>query len=249
MRSKKLSKKIMMGVAALGVSAVVVTNANASQPGFYLGGLLGWGKVHEENISRGDMNAVTSSAIKSNNFTTNSFKNSGVDSGAAGRLFAGYQFNENWAAEMGWSKFRNMTTNASLSGIDKVSGLPYQSTASGTLKTDAFDLVAKGIYPITNNINVYGKLGVAYLMQRANASVHVSETAKRGSVPVNALSKSGSGSNNEHKIYPTFGVGATYEFTQNVAADLSWNRIQKTGGSKSMASTDLVGVGLIYSIG
>ncbi len=237
-----LSKKIILGVAALGLSTVVVANANAATPGFYLGGQLGWGKVHQANISSGDMNSILAQGLGTNNFKMNSFGNNGSDSGLAGRLLGGYQFNENWAAEFGWSKFKNMTTRANATAIDNRTGLPVSSSASGTVKTDAFDLVAKGIYPIYDKINVYGKLGMAYLMQRTHVNATISE-------PGVGYTANGRGSDNEHKVYPTFGVGASYEFAPNVAADLSWNRIQKVGSSKSMSSTDLVGVGLTYSIG
>ncbi len=233
-----LSKKIMCGVAVLGTA--VALNAYAVQPGFYMGGQLGWGKVHQDTITNHDLNAITTSGLGYNNYTVKSYSESSSDSGLAGRLFGGYQINETWGAELGWSKFKNMTTKASDKGVDNVNGLPFSSSASGTVKTDAIDLVAKATYPIQNNINVYGKLGAAYLMQRANASAALSEPG---------FKVAGSGSDNEHKVYPTFGVGASYEFTQNVAADLSWNRIQKVGNSKKMSSTDFVGVGLIYSIG
>jgi opacity protein-like surface antigen len=235
-----LNKKIMLGVAALSLSSIVAVNSYAAVPGFYLGGQLGYGNVHQANISNSDLNSITASALNSNNFSVSSFSNSGHDSGLAGRLFAGYQINSNWAGELGWTKFSNMNTKASSTALDKNTGNTVSSSASGSIKTDAIDLVAKGIYPVQNNVNVYGKLGVAYLMSRANASASVTEAGS---------TVSGSGSNNEHKFYPTFGVGASYEFTQNVAADLSYNRIQKVGGSKSMASTDLVSLGLIYSIG
>jgi opacity protein-like surface antigen len=235
------SKKIMLGVVVLGISSAVAVNSYAALPGFYLGGQLGWGKVHQANISRGDMNSILSSGLGTNNYTVNSFSSSGSDDGIAGRLYGGYQFNTNWAAELGWSKFKNMTTNAYSKATDNRTGSPVIASASGTVKTDAFDLVAKGIYPIQNNINVYGKFGLAYLTERANGSASVYER--------DVLSASGSGHQNEHKVYPTFGAGVSYDIAPNVAADVSWNRIQKVGGSKTLGSTDLVGVGLTYFIG
>ncbi len=237
-----LSKKIMLGVAALGISTVVAANAYAAAPGFYLGGQLGWGKVHQQGITHQDMNELMTQGL-SNHYTESSFDHDSKDTGLAGRLFAGYQFNENWATELGWTKFKNMTTKANTSGKDLVrDGNAFAAHASGTVKTDAIDLVAKGIYPIQDNINVYGKLGAAYLMSRADASASLSE-------PLSDISIAGKGSSHEHKFYPTFGVGVSYDFTPNVAADLSWNRIQKVGSSSTMASTDLVGVGLTYFIG
>lgn len=235
-----LNKKIMLGVAALSFAGLVSANAFAAAPGFYLGGQLGYGSVHQSDISRSDMNNLIGSAVGNNNFTVNSFNNSGKDTGLAGRLFAGYQFDTNWAGEMGWSKFSTMNTKASATGIDNNNGNAINASAKGSIKTDAVDLVAKGIYPLQNNVSIYGKAGAAYVMSRAHASASVSE-------PIGTVS--GSGSKTEHKIYPTFGVGASYDFTSNVAADLSYNRIQKVGSSSNIGSTDLVSVGLTYYIG
>src|SRR5580704_3849202 len=132
------SKKILCGVVALGTA--VALNANAAQPGFYMGGQLGWGKVHQDTITNHDMNSIVTSGLGYDKYTIKSYSDSSSDNGLAGRLFGGYQFTDNLAAELGWSKFKNMTTKASVKGIDKVTGLPFSSSASGTVKTDAFDL-------------------------------------------------------------------------------------------------------------
>ncbi|VVC76561.1 Outer membrane protein A [Aquicella siphonis] len=236
-----LTKKIMLGVAALGLSSLVTANAFAAAPGFYVGGQLGYGNVHQSDISRTDMNDLIGSAVGNNKFTVNSFNNSGKDTGLAGRLFAGYQVNSNWAGELGWSKFSTMNTKASATATDNnPGGSTVTANARGNIKTDAVDLVAKGIYPLQNNVSVYGKVGAAYIMSRAHASASASEAG---------VTVSGSGSKNSHKIFPTVGVGASYDFTSNVAADLSYNRIQKVGSSSNIGSTDLVSVGLTYYIG
>jgi OmpA-OmpF porin, OOP family len=239
-----LNRKIMLGVAALGLSTLVVANSYAATSGYYLGGQVGYGNVHQADISENNMTVLMAAGLQTNRFTVSSFGNNGKDSGVAGRLFAGYQFNPNWAAELGWSKFSNFTSSASLTAIDRRFGsLNPVATASakGTVKTDAVDLVAKGIYPITNGVNVYGKLGAAYVMSRAEVSGSVSE----GIFTVAKFEAS----ENEHKVFPTAGAGISYDVTNNVSADLSYNRIQKVGSSTSIGSTDLVSVGLIYNIG
>lgn len=200
-----LNKKVLLGVATVGVSALVAINANAAIPGAYVNGILGWGDVHQDGASGPGIN---SSSTK--------------DTGIAGRIAAGYQFDDTWAAELGYSKFSNATDKGN------VLGLPY----SATLKTSAVDLVGKASLPLQNGFSVYGKAGIAYLMESVNGSV----------ANVNL------GHDSEHKVFPTFTVGTAYDFTPNVVGDISWNRIQKVGSS-DLNSTDLVGVGISYYFG
>ena len=195
-------KNILCSVLASLASAFLMANASAAvDSGAYVGGQAGWGTIHQDGFSTSHNNSS--------------------DSGLAGRLFAGYQVNQNFAAEMGYTKFKNESTKATFGLI----------TATGSIKTYAVDLVAKGIMPLQNGVSLYGKLGAAYLNETAHASV--------GSF---------SASTTQSKILPTFGAGVSYDLTQNVATDLSWTRIQKVG-STDLNSTDLVALGLAYHFG
>jgi opacity protein-like surface antigen len=203
-----LNKKIVFSTVA-SLSLLAATNSIAGEPGVYLGAQAGYGDVH--TFSK--------------------------DSGLAGRLFAGYQFDTNWAAEMGWTKFTTATQNSTVTKLVPVNiglvnvNVPVKLPVKQNVKTDAVDLVAKGILPVGNNFNLYGKAGVAYLLAREDVTTGRAHAH-----------------HNQNNVLPTFGVGATYDFTPNVAGDVSYNRIQKVGNS-NVNSTDYVGVGLIYSIG
>lgn len=197
--------KTKLGVAAVVLSSVVSASAMAAAlPGAYVGADLGYGVLHQS------VSGVDNSK----------------DSGLAGRAFAGWQFNQYLATELGWSKFTNATFKESS---------PFAS-AKATLKTDAVDVVAKGILPVADSFNLYAKAGAAYVMSRADVSASIFGFTGKADVE-------------EKKWFPTFGAGATYDFTPNVAADLSYSRIQKTGNSDIFNSSDLYTVGLIYSFG
>lgn len=198
------NKKII-AVAVFSFSMLTVASSHAASNAPYVGAQIGYGNVHQNN------NLIDSDS---------------KDTGVAGRLFAGYQFNDYFAAEMGWSKFSNATAKFSNSVLN----------VNETIKTDAIDLVAKGIYPVTSEVKVYGKLGAAYLMTRANV---------KGSYYGYAFNES----ETQRKVLPTAGVGVSYDINSNLAADISYNRIQKVGNSDLVNSTDLVSAGLIYSIG
>lgn len=175
------------------ILATLSTAALAAAPGFYVGGQLGWSKVGN------DMPGYV------NNDNT----------GIGGRLFAAYQIDQNWAAELGYTKFAKT----------KVSAL---NTTVYTLKTDAFDVVGKGIIPLDNGFNVFGKLGMAY-------------TKAKLDVPLAGFSDS------DAKWRPTYGAGVGYDFNQNVTADISWMRIQNS--SALIKNPDLISAGVGYHFG
>ena|SRR5438128_151117 len=67
------------------------------------------------------------------------------DKDTAWRLLAGYQFNPNFAAELGYHNFGE--TKATL------------GTLSETIKSNAWELVGVGLWPFANQFGAYGKLG------------------------------------------------------------------------------------------
>ena len=205
-----LNKRKMLGVAVLGFSTLMAASSYAALPGAYVGGQLGWGKVHQAS-------STIAHATSSN-------------TGLAGRIFAGYEIDPIWAAELGWTKFSTVDL--------KQTGLGYN--VRGHLKTDAVDLVGKASFPVANKVSIYGKAGAAYVYERGSANA----TLTRGSSVVKFHD-----SDKAHKVYPTLGAGVSYEFSPSVSSDVSYNRIQKIGSSSKIGSTDLVSMGLTYHIG
>src|SRR5688572_11216603 len=103
-----INKKTMLGFAT-GISILgIALSANAAVDGPYIGAQLGWGNIHQNGISSGDVNDILASSFGPTGYTVTSFSNGGSDTGWAGRLFAGYQFDCVWSGELGWTKFRNM---------------------------------------------------------------------------------------------------------------------------------------------
>ncbi len=195
-----LKKQLLLVATVVGATLLATSPmANAALPGFYLGGQAGWGSTH----------------YTSDDLATNDYDNDGI----AGRLFTGYQFNQNWAAELGYTKFSNTKAN-------------YGYGFHQTIKEDAIDLVAKGIMPLQNGFGVYGKAGVAYVKADGSDDFNGATFANLS----------------EHKVYPTFGAGVSYDITQNVPVDISWNRIQKMGNG-DIESTDFFALGIAYNFG
>ncbi len=232
----KNKKLLMIAAASL---MTLTTSAFAVVNGPYVGGELGWGDTHQGNFtSPGLVSEIISG-------TTTILSGSSRDTGIAGRIFAGYQFTPNWAAEMGYTHFSNATANSQYSQTGFF-GLPGTQTYNqhGTVTTQAVDLVAKGILPLQGGFSVYGKLGLAYLAASQTIDGTMTNTFL-GSTTTSPIHTSES----DHRIYPTFGAGVSYDVTQNVVADVSWNHIQTVSPFDNMQNTDLVGASLAYHFG
>lgn len=211
----KIKKKQVVMAVLAGLASVA---AVADTSGPYVGIQAGYGNVHQ-------------APVPNENFAdTVSYTQHFSDKGLAGRIFAGYQFNPNVALETGFTRFHDSHDNITAT----YAGIPLSEKA--TLKTQAWDVVGKGILPLQNGFSLYGKAGVAYLMADAKARTTL------GSVNASA-------SKSANHIYPTASVGVSYDITKNVVADVSYTRIQKTGGSKKLSSTDFAAVGLAYNFG
>jgi opacity protein-like surface antigen len=187
----------MLSVAA----ADVVADQSVNVQGPYIGGQLGYAN---ENYSRNQYNPPLSATS--------------VDSkGFAGRLYAGYDINQYFAAELGYSylpqvKYKN------------VAG----SNNNVTFHQQMVDLTAKGTAPLNDQFAVYGKAGAAYVHRGSfdykQSGVNFSQAALT-------------------KVVPTVGAGVKYNITPHTFADVSYSYYFKSG---DLPATNFYGVGLGY---
>lgn len=177
--------------------------ANATIPGFYILGQIGSGNTHAE--------ASDAAAIS-------------IDSKVVftGRVAGGYQFNQNLALEIGYTRF----SDVDFSGVGGVSG------QNVSLSENALDFMAKPLLPLSNNFNIYAKMGLAYV--KANGSAVVNGTSYLGY---------------SDDWDPAFGLGLSYDITPNVLIDLAWTRFQSVGGNHATPSADFYSVGVAYYFG
>lgn len=115
---------------ALLLSAAVATPAFAADEGFYAGVTLGNAKVN--------VPAAFGPATK--------------NSDTVYGVLAGYQFNQNWGAEVEYT------------------GAGKFTTATATGKADAFGVTAVGTLPMSDTFSLYGKLGFAQVSGKANGA-------------------------------------------------------------------------------
>ncbi len=149
-----------------------------------------------------------------------------TNDGLAGRLAMGYKLAPNLALELGYLQLSSTTTH-----------YPRNTYSS---KQHAIDLVAKGILPITSNVNVYGKLGAAYLTTQLERT-----TVAPSPVTVDLNDSLGI---DKHQWAPEITVGMGYDITTNVSVDTSLTHIQTIGNHRP-GNIDFLAVGVAYNFG
>ncbi len=144
------------------------------------------------------------------------------NSGFAGRIFGGYNFNQYAAWEIGYAYYAASSY--------KVSGGTGNNPA---IRQNAVDLVAKGIFPFSDTgFDIFGKAGIAVVHSSTSATVLTSQNTNGHGATIN-------------KALPTLGVGVSYDITQNWVADFSANQIFGSGDVKSIT---FIAFGISYHI-
>jgi opacity protein-like surface antigen len=138
--------KRIITVSILGISALGMMAANATTPGVYVEGQVGYAHTGKHFVKPFPSSGKVSSKYKG---------------GLAGRLAIGYQFNPNWSVEIGYLQLAQQKAHVK-------STIAKQSI---TLNQHAFDVVGKGILPINNKFDIYAKAGMAYLVNDLKGDV------------------------------------------------------------------------------
>jgi OOP family OmpA-OmpF porin len=114
-------------------------------------------------------------------------------------IFGGYRLNDTFAIEAGY-RILGSEEETIVSG-------PYKAVAKTDLSS--LHLSATAAYPVTKELNLYGRLG--YSFNKASAKV-----------TSNIPGYNFSGSESENNVL--FGVGASYSLSDNLAVRTEWNR-------------------------
>ena len=137
------------------------------------------------------------------------------DKDTAWRVFGGYQANRNFSVEVGYTD------------LGEVSGSFGASTVKAA--ATALELVGIGSFPVTNELSLYGKIGIY-----------------RGETDVTGTGLF-SGSVSDSNTDLTFGVGIRYDFSRNLGLRAEWQRYSDFGGSDiGEADVDALSVGLVW---
>ncbi|BBB15230.1 outer membrane protein [Candidatus Rickettsiella viridis] len=146
------------------------------------------------------------------------------NNGIAGRLALGYKITPNIAVEAGLLQLQDGKTVVDDKG-------------SFSSNQYALDVAAKGILPVTHNVNVYGKAGVAYLTTRLQADTNQTTG--------NFNDQAGIA---KHKWAPEVAVGMSYDVTSNINVDTSFTHIHPVGNNRP-DNINFLAVGVGYTFG
>lgn len=144
--------------------------------------------------------------------------------GLAGRIALGYKVTPNFGLEVGYLQLPNAKFNI--------------GSVSFSNKQNAIDIDVKGILPITSNVNIYGKLGVAYLTTQLEA-----KSSKGTTIDLNSVQGI-----DKHTWAPEVAIGMGYDITSNVTVDTSLTHIQPMGNNRP-GNIDFLAVGVAYNFG
>lgn len=231
--------KIINRLIIFGVGALLSHSSFAATIGPYIGLQLGWGDVNQGKFIEPRIEDSVKRTIPG--LTVNALHIGYRDTGRGGRIYLGYQFNTYIAAELGYSRFTSLNFRASMDGNVKLLQelgveIPAALVANIRVNTDAFDLVMKAMYPVTEKFSIYGKLGLASLNSLGAADL----TLKTPLVDLSIVANP-----SINLIYPVIGLGMQYQPTEHVGIDLAVTRIQKVDPCL-YPSIDMATVGIIY---
>jgi OOP family OmpA-OmpF porin len=142
----------------------------------------------------------------------------------AWKVFAGYQFNRYIAAEAGYADLGKSTANGVVDGV----------TLRANFEITAWEVVAVGSFPVMDRLSLFGKAGLY------RAELERTGTGTIGAITVPLDEKE---SNND----VTFGVGARFNLTRNLAVRAEWQRYLDVGGDEvGQSDVDLLSVGVQF---
>jgi len=181
-------------------AAALATPAAAQDSGFYLGMSAGRSKV------KSLCDPIPGETILSCD-----------DKGSAWKLFGGYQFTRHWGIEAGYVDLGKGTIATDLPAAVQVEGTAWQLVGTGTL-------------PLSQQFDMFGKLGI----YRGELDAHGK---------VLGVSASVSGRSTEW----TYGLGARWNFSKNWSARIEWEKFDKFGNDTTgRADINLLSFGVSY---
>jgi hypothetical protein len=215
-------RNILLGAAVIAMSHL----AYAVEPGFYMGTDFGVSNLNNKSQT------ILLDPFGHTQTTSASNKGIGI------RFFAGGEFNQYGGIEGGFAHYASSTYGSvPYTGymLNPVNNRLVETTSvitKPTIKEYGFDLEGKAKYPI-GKFAVFGKIGFAYIRKTAsgilatctgNASVKTpcSETA-----PV-------TNSEQANAFRPLTAIGASYDLSQTMVADISATRITQGSGIQNL---------------
>lgn len=163
------------------------------------------------------------------------------------RFFLGYQMSKYVGFEMGLDYFNGIRYKVNLP--PNTATVTYSTATNMQIRFRGFDLVVKGIMPLGNYFDVFGKIGPAFLYQSTSGALNGQPVFGTALVTVNGVPKTINTvtaipkGKYTSKVRPTITIGASYDVSQNWVADISLNTIMV---GDSVKNVSFLALGLSY---
>ncbi|MES2415604.1 MAG: outer membrane beta-barrel protein [Pseudomonadota bacterium] len=210
---KLIHKISFLAIACCTMQSPVLAQSSTANDNWYFGAAVGQSgiKLQSQNIVATGQQTTSDTGYK---------------------ILGGYRFNQNWAAEFQYfdlGKYTYTFTGAP-------AGMGAIRNSAATVKTSGYSLSAVGNYPVSQEISLIVKLGVA------QQSFSLQATDLNGN----------SGSSRASTTSALIGVGAEYSISKNVRIRAEYEyfgvpTVLNRGNQSAQLRTDLLSVGLIYS--
>jgi OOP family OmpA-OmpF porin len=178
--------------------------------GFYMGAGMGYSKL---SIDEGKLNRMIGDGLPAPWTLTRSQSD---ESATPYHIFGGYRFMEYFAVELAYLNLGDATYKGNLS--DNATTNPRSGAIKGTWSVDGVPLSLLGIWPISDQFDIFGRVGVFY------GSVDLKARAKDST---GATIVSGSADDNTTEFFG--GAGADWNFTDNLTGRAEWQFMPSVG--------------------
>ncbi len=205
------SAKLLGALSLVGFGAFSASIAMASDAGWYAG--LGAG----QSSAKFDWAGLAANAANGTAATT---PLSAKHTGNAYKIFGGYDFGNNFAAELSYFNLGKFSYTA--------------GATSGTSKVDGISLDLVSLIPFTQKFAAYARLGIQ------NASTH---DTFYGIVPPGFAGAS------QKEINGHAGLGLRYDFNPQVAVRAEWERYTINDGFNGRSPVNVYSVNILFPFG
>ncbi len=250
---KKKTVTILAGVVTLGIATAATAGGDVYVPppptqsdsSWYLGGAVGYGQTHWDNLkgssstASGEVKDTTNENYFFHRITSVSdVKN---DSCFAWRLFGGFNFNPSLAAQVGYTWLCRPSISSTITTLETSRASAPLPSGPYTPTTTQSDL----------KIHTYG----ADLLLRLNIPLGEEGFMLWANGGLGYLHASGNnGFKSRGHFGPAYGLGMSYRFNDNWSLDGQWLRYSGNGEfgadwltSDYLPHADFYGVGLTYT--
>lgn len=149
------------------------------------------------------------------------------DKDTSWKMFGGYQINQNFAVELGYSNLGEVRADTPSFVFGGLTVPP----ATTRIETTAWELVGVGSLPMADRFSLFGKLG----LYRAETKIDI------------AFEGAGSVTDDDNNVGLTLGVGARYDFTRNLGIRAEWQRYSEVAAADfGESDVDVISIGVLW---